>query len=188
MRSSDRWPLPRPRPRQAVLRPCGARDRRGAVSCRMRVHVRDDEAAIGYGDVIRATGKMFQPRGFQTPAVRLCRLSRPEGHLRRGERARRQGVGDSPAREGDLSYDPGLAGAHTAGLCRRRHWSRRRHTQAMVLGEEGGLTDEIRDRFMTAGVTHILSISGSHLGLVAVVCFALIRWALFLCPNRGTIA
>jgi len=55
--------------------------------------------------------------------------------------------------------------------------------QAMTLGEEGGLTDETRDRFMAAGVTHILSISGSHLGLVAFTCFGLLRWLFFLLPE-----
>jgi len=56
--------------------------------------------------------------------------------------------------------------------------------QAMVLGEEGRLTDELRDRFMAAGVTHIISISGSHLGMLAVLCFGLIRGLLFMMPER----
>jgi competence protein ComEC len=54
----------------------------------------------------------------------------------------------------------------------------------MTLGEEGGLTDEMRDRFMAAGVTHIISISGSHLGMVAILCFGLIRVMLRLLPER----
>jgi competence protein ComEC len=56
--------------------------------------------------------------------------------------------------------------------------------QAMTLGEEGELTDEMRDAFMAAGVTHIISISGSHLGMLALLCFGLCRQALFLLPER----
>ncbi|OGW35193.1 MAG: DNA internalization-related competence protein ComEC/Rec2 [Nitrospirae bacterium GWC2_56_14] len=42
----------------------------------------------------------------------------------------------------------------------------------------------MRDRFMAAGVTHIISISGSHLGMVAILCFGLIRFMLRLLPER----
>ena len=54
----------------------------------------------------------------------------------------------------------------------------------MVLGEEGGLTDEMRDQFLAAGVTHIISISGSHLGMVAVLCFGFIRMLMRLLPDN----
>jgi competence protein ComEC len=37
---------------------------------------------------------------------------------------------------------------------------------------------------MAAGVTHIISISGSHLGMMAVLCFGLIRGLMFLLPER----
>ena len=55
----------------------------------------------------------------------------------------------------------------------------------MTIGEEGSLTEDLRERFMAAGVTHIISISGSHLGMVAVICFWLTRNALFLLPERS---
>jgi competence protein ComEC len=53
---------------------------------------------------------------------------------------------------------------------------------AMILGERGGLNQEIRERFMASGTTHILSISGSHLGFVALVSFFIFRWALLRLP------
>ncbi len=162
-----------------------AREIDGApVSGRMRVHVRDDEAGIGYGDVIRATGKMFQPRGFQNPggfdyADYLAQRGIYAGVSVRDARALEvllpgRGIFRTIQDWRERIRQAFAAGATGPGAA---------ILQAMVLGEEGGLTDEIRDRFMTAGVTHILSISGSHLGLVAVVCFALIRWALFLLPE-----
>jgi competence protein ComEC len=52
--------------------------------------------------------------------------------------------------------------------------------QAMLIGETGFLTPDIRESFMASGTTHILSISGSHLALVALVVFKLsvrvLRW------------
>jgi predicted membrane metal-binding protein len=56
---------------------------------------------------------------------------------------------------------------------------------AMTIGEEGILTDDLRERFMAAGVTHIISISGPHLGRVAVICFWLTRNAIYLLPGRS---
>lgn len=43
--------------------------------------------------------------------------------------------------------------------------------QAMLIGETGSLDPEIREAFMISGTTHLLSISGSHLALVALVVF-----------------
>ena len=59
----------------------------------------------------------------------------------------------------------------------------------IITGERGLLSAELRDRFMATGTVHILSISGSHLGLVAFLSFFLVRetcrrmpapWLLFL--------
>jgi len=55
---------------------------------------------------------------------------------------------------------------------------------AMVTGETGYLTSALRDRFMASGTVHLLSISGSHLGLIAVVVFFLTRWAVLRLPER----
>nr|MBI3614762.1 DNA internalization-related competence protein ComEC/Rec2 [Nitrospirota bacterium] len=45
----------------------------------------------------------------------------------------------------------------------------------IIIGQPGYLTAEIRDAFMATGTVHILSISGSHLGLVGLLSFFLIR-------------
>ena len=54
--------------------------------------------------------------------------------------------------------------------------------QAMVIGESGFLTPEIREAFMISGTTHILSISGSHLSLVALVVFSSSLWLIHHLP------
>ncbi len=51
---------------------------------------------------------------------------------------------------------------------------------ALILGERQGLTHQIREPFERSGVSHIMAVSGLHLGLVAWLFFALFRWILSL--------
>ncbi|MCC6141151.1 MAG: DNA internalization-related competence protein ComEC/Rec2 [Nitrospira sp.] len=53
----------------------------------------------------------------------------------------------------------------------------------IVIGERGYLQDDLQEWFMTTGTIHLLSISGSHLGLVAVVVFGAIRRGLTVLPS-----
>ena len=155
------------------------------VTGKVRVSVREELTSVGYGDTVRITGKLFEPGGYNNPgefdyaaylaqdgmylimsvknAEEIEILSRGTGLFRTVQDWReriRQSLLVSTSGDGSAII------------------------QAMVLGEEGRLTDELRDRFMAAGVTHIISISGSHLGMVAVLCFGLIRWLLFMMPER----
>jgi competence protein ComEC len=152
---------------------------------RIRMNVHEELTSLGYGDRIRVSGVLFEPRGFNNPggfdypaylarsgvytvvyvknAEKIQILNRGKGIFRAVQDWRER------IRQAYLASTTGQGSAII---------------QAMVLGEEGGLTDDIRDQFMAAGVTHILSISGSHLGMVAVLCFGLIRGLLFLMPER----
>ncbi|MDR4460602.1 MAG: DNA internalization-related competence protein ComEC/Rec2 [Nitrospirales bacterium] len=53
----------------------------------------------------------------------------------------------------------------------------------MVLGEQSYIESDIRDAFMASGTVHILSISGSHLGLLALLIFVGARWSLRQLPT-----
>ncbi len=53
----------------------------------------------------------------------------------------------------------------------------------IVIGDRGYLDGAIRDEFMVTGTIHLLSISGSHLGLVAIVAFVAFRRGLLLLPG-----
>lgn len=52
----------------------------------------------------------------------------------------------------------------------------------VIIGERGYLESEVRDQFMVTGTVHLLSISGSHLGLVAMITFMAVRRGLLLLP------
>lgn len=155
------------------------------VSGKVRVSVREELSSVGYGDVIRVTGKLFEPggynnpRGFDYPAYLALSGIYYTINVKNAEAINvlQQGTGifrtiqdwRERIRQAFLASTSGDGSAIL---------------EAMVLGEEGRLTDELRDRFMAAGVTHIISISGSHLGMVAVLCFGLISWLLFMMPER----
>ena len=49
---------------------------------------------------------------------------------------------------------------------------------ALLIGEAAALTPEIRQRYARAGVSHVLAISGLHVGLVAAAAYAAARWLL----------
>jgi competence protein ComEC len=53
----------------------------------------------------------------------------------------------------------------------------------IIIGERGYLDVDLRDQFMVSGTVHLLSISGSHLGLVALLTFVLMRRGVLLLPQ-----
>lgn len=58
----------------------------------------------------------------------------------------------------------------------------------IIIGDRGYLDPDLRDQFMVTGTVHLLSISGSHLGLVALLIFAVIRWMMILLPANWLLA
>src|SRR5215475_14461317 len=59
----------------------------------------------------------------------------------------------------------------------------------IIIGDRGYLDPGLRDQFMVTGTVHLLSISGSHLGLVALLMFILVRRALvMLLPTAWLLA
>lgn len=54
----------------------------------------------------------------------------------------------------------------------------------MIVGEQNDIPLDVRDTFMTTGTVHIISISGSHLGLLAFVSFLGVRGITRRMPAR----
>ncbi len=50
--------------------------------------------------------------------------------------------------------------------------------EALVLGEQGNISEEVKEYFTATGVAHLLAISGDHLGIIALLSFSLIFWVL----------
>ena len=58
----------------------------------------------------------------------------------------------------------------------------------IIIGDRAYLDPDLRDQFMVTGTVHLLSISGSHLGLVALLIFAVVRWVMILLPADWLLA
>jgi competence protein ComEC len=155
------------------------------ISGKVRVSVRQELRQSGYDDVLTVKGRLFEPRSFNNPGGfdYAAHLKRNGIHwilsVRNSDQIHLKAAGSGIFRtiqnwreQIRQAFLMSISGPASAIL------------QAMVLGEEGGLTDDLRDRFLAAGVTHIISISGSHLGMVAVVCFGLMRLLMLLLPER----
>ncbi|MCP5047488.1 MAG: DNA internalization-related competence protein ComEC/Rec2, partial [bacterium] len=47
--------------------------------------------------------------------------------------------------------------------------------EAILLGERGQLSNDQKDRLISAGVYHLLAISGAHIGIIALLCLGFLR-------------
>ena len=127
-----------------------------------------------YGDVIRVPLRLRQPRsrdaGFDYRAFlarraiyRIAYLDNDweAARVRRtgGARAWIESVRRRVGRFVDRRFE-----ADGGGLIK-----------ALLLGDRGGLTPEMRDRFAAVGMSHVLSISGLHVGMLSYAVFVLLR-------------
>lgn len=160
------------------------------VTGRIRLSLRGEVATLHYGDLLRADLRLHRPRGFLNP-----------GGFDYGGYLARQGI-RATATIQDVSVLTKVADSGHPILKAIYGWRDRIREAivadttgpaaalllAMIIGDTGLITQEIRERFMASGTTHILSISGSHLGMIAVVVFAIIRYSLLALPSRRLLA
>ncbi|TMA39475.1 MAG: ComEC family competence protein, partial [Deltaproteobacteria bacterium] len=144
----------------------------------VRVAVRGQARGWRYGDRLRVDTILRTPRNFENPGRfdYVAHLARRGVHVTAfvwsDEALERlpscgDGVRDRLERwRARLAAAIGAAVAAPAGPV----------LQALIVGEEGEVDAELRDAFSRAGVIHILSISGLHVGLVAAAGFAVFRW------------
>jgi competence protein ComEC len=55
--------------------------------------------------------------------------------------------------------------------------------RALIIGDRGGIDENLRQRFALTGMAHLLVISGLHLGFVAAAAFFLGRWLMGFFPS-----
>lgn len=157
-------------------------------SRRIRLVWRDPGSTLHYGDRISFRGKLHRPRGSLNP-----------GGFDYAAYMERQGI-DFLATVTGAQAVTLLDAESQIGLWRL--WNRVDHWRdtiraaaiktlsqptrglflGMIIGERGYLEQELQDWFMVTGTVHLLSISGSHLGLVAVVVFWLVKWLVLRLP------
>lgn len=142
-------------------------------------------AGLRYGDRIRVDAQFRAPQGFRNPglfdygrwlanqAVVAVATVKPGSVARIGHRP-------SPILDPIYAWRERIRVAALASLPP----DAAPFFLAMVTGETGYLTAELRERFMASGTVHLLSISGSHLGLIALVVFFVVRRLVLWLPER----
>jgi competence protein ComEC len=145
---------------------------------RVRLSVGGRLPKLRVGDRVRAVTTLRVPRGFANPGSFDI-----AGHLaRRGIRVVGS-VWDAtrmeriPRRTRGVSMRLQRWRAHLGrSIARAVPGPRGAVLRALVLGDESGIDDGVRDAFTRTGLVHVLSVSGTHIGLVALASFALARW------------
>jgi len=171
-----------------------------AVGLPARVRLTGGATPIGFlglesasrGDRVRALVALRALREPQNPGVpnrvralerrgigALGRLLHPALHVHLDDRSARSPMRAIRDRRREISRGLAAAGAGS-GLVR-----------ALALGDRDGLSSEARDACRRLGLSHLLAVSGLHLGLVASLAFALARagvgrsaWLAARCDTR----
>ncbi len=144
---------------------------------RVRLTWREADATFLPGDRVSLTGRLRMPWGFQNP-----------GGFDYGSYLEHRGIEAVISATGagrvSLRSSPSTLSWWTPWRIVERWRERLRVAAArslegpavgiflgMILGQSGFVSPSARDAYMATGTVHILSISGSHLGLIALLCF-----------------
>lgn len=173
----------------AVQRFMEASGREHPIDGRIRLSMRGDGPPLVVGDLIEFQTRLRPPGGLVNPGGYDY-----AGHL---QRSGIHAVGSVTLHQDGSTFRV-LARGTSFLLSRVDRWRGRTREAALrtlpaplagiylalVTGETGYLAQEIRDAFMASGTTHILSISGSHLGLIGLVVFWFARRTVLALPSR----
>jgi len=166
---------------ERIWRPLGAQEAMGNIL----VTVREVQREWHYGDRVRFSVRVRPPRPARNP-----------GEFDYGAYLARRGI----YLTGFLGDDGGVELLHRDN---KGAWKWIQHLRreirgfidgslppseagllkALVIGDRGGLSRETRERFAAAGVAHVLSISGLHVGMLGLVVFIVVRFLGSLSSN-----
>jgi competence protein ComEC len=136
------------------------------------VMVDGDAPPYGYGDIVRLVARLKEPLRYGNP-----------GEFDYAGRLKMQGI-HAVASVKDKRFIARL-GAPSAGLLRGIGGLRKglrefigsssaknkEELKALLIGEKRGISRAVLDRFASTGTSHILAISGLHMGIVALFSF-----------------
>ena len=145
------------------------------------IFLKEEERSLRVGDRLRLSCRLYPPRGFHNPAGFSY-----ERHL---ALERIYTVGFLSEKKGWAKLGEGFK---NPVILRVERWRDRirdfldRETnppassifKALVLGEQGEIPEEIKERFIVTGTAHLLAISGDQFGIVAFLSFSLLIWIL----------
>ncbi|GKS58642.1 DNA internalization-related competence protein ComEC/Rec2 [Nitrospira sp.] len=159
---------------------------------KLRLTWRMPDAGLVQGDVVVAfTSRVSAPHGTHNPGAFDY-----ESHLRRRDIDALASVSGAGAVQVIEAGSSSWRWAPWSGIDRWRQQiyaaaveSLSPSTQGLflglVIGEQGLIETQRREDFIATGTVHILSISGSHLGLISVVAFLFVRWSCRWLPTTA---
>ena len=139
------------------------------------------EIALVIGSTISAVAKLREPASFRNPGVYSYDPKKDgiiaSGYVKqmkfvRGSSGFSSHISQIRKRIGDI-IDNSLSENSASFL------------KAIVLGLKGGISQEMRDSFSATGLAHLLSISGTHFGLLAFIIFRIVRGTVKLLPDTA---
>ena len=130
--------------------------------CSTRVRVAVERGAAESGDVVRVAGRVVPSTGGLTIVGATVRQLSRAGVLRRLRTRASVVIERAFVRDAPLA-------------------------KALLVADTKSLTPELRERYAAAGLAHMLSISGLHVGLIAVA-LSLVAQVVRLPPTTGRVA
>jgi len=167
------------------------------VTGRFLLSVTNPVTKLCYGDYIAVCTTLREPRNFQNPGCfDYRRHLKSLGIYVRASVSRPIDIAVLRHHRGNIVFS---AVDHYRSYLRRfinKHCPdpARYLIRALTVGDNKALPSHIRQFFSTAGVAHVLAISGLHVGMIAVIAYALVVFilnrseALLLTYNRKKVA
>jgi competence protein ComEC len=156
-------------------------DRHLPVSGPLLLFLKEEGGPFHKGDRLRFICRLYAPRGFRNPGVFSY-----ERHL---AFERIHTIGFLSLKNGWVKIGEGFKNPLLLLIERWRDHIRQfigEQSQppcsgifeALVLGEQGNISDRVKEDFIRTGTAHLLAISGDQFGIVALLSFSLLIWTL----------
>jgi competence protein ComEC len=153
------------------------------VTGKLRVTVEGGPLDLNLGDRIRFAGKIQPFRNFQNPGGFDYRRYMAFSGIYGSVFVSADGIEQSvPHPGGFLQWVYRTRKTISRTLDNVGEADDRAVLKALLIGERTEISDRITENFSKAGVSHILSISGLHVGIVAMTSFFIFRWMLSWFP------
>lgn len=155
------------------------------VSGKVRISMEATVTPVHYGDRLRLSGRFHRIAGTHNPGGfdYESYLQREGIHLTGTVRSSDRVLLLSSNGNRLMRHIDGWRFAIREAAERSLSGSARGIFLAMTIGDERFVDDAMRDAFMASGATHILSISGSHVGFIAFLLYNIIRLSFRLLPT-----
>jgi len=150
----------------------------------LRVTVADEAPVVDQGDRISIRSRIRPIRNFNNPGGFDFKRSMAYREIQGSAftEGRNLSLLKKEAQAGWLGWIDRLRSAIARLIDQAGLGSEAAVLKALVMGDQSEIAPEIRQAFTRTGTSHILSISGLHITLVASVAFVVFRWLLSWFP------